>query len=94
MTPEPTQVELADEEVTGARQQAVTNEQEHNRTDGKVERVLHYDVARVLRPGETSFYHGETRLHEEHQQGAYDEPQAKYVLHVSLLTILLFCPIR
>ena len=94
VTAEPAEVELADEEVTGTRKQAVTNEQEHDCADGKVERVLHYDVARVLRPGETSFDHGETRLHEEHQQGTYDEPQAKYVLHVSLLTILLFCPIR
>ena len=63
-----------------SQQQRKPDQDKDHRADTEIHQVLHQDIARVLRSGKSCLHHGETCLHPEHQRGADQEPDSKYIL--------------
>ena len=65
-----------------SHQQAIAQEDEDHGTDAEVHEVLHDDVAGVFGPREATLHHGKATLHEEHEDGTDQKPDAKrYTVH-------------
>ena len=67
----------------GIHQQAIAQEDEDHGTDAEVHEVLHDDVAGVFGPREATLHHGKAALHEEHEDGTDQKPDAeRYTVHM------------